>query len=322
MSKPIDLSDHFAGSMLGLAIGDAFGAYFEGQDSDLLAKRFSTARHLIDNPPIMPWFYTDDTQMAIGVAQALLQDGAIIEETLCRAFVDNYVPSRGYGRGARLILEAMENGEDYRHWTNELFPGGSFGNGAAMRVAPIGLYYFDDVERAWEAARQQSLPTHVHPLGIEGAQLLAAAVAWVVAERSAKQQRDSQRDGPFPRELFFQDLLTHPVDDVYRQLLRRAAQIQCVSELSELGNGIAAQESVVTAIACFSLWPDDFQELVAHAVLLGGDTDTIAAMAGALAGARLGLAGLPNGWVLALEDDYQGRRYIEQLGRSLAEQRR
>jgi len=66
--------------------------------------------------------------------------------------------------------QAMEEGQDYKHWANELFPGGSFGNGAAMRVAPVGLMF----EKLWEQARLSSLPTHVHPLGIEGYPLLGA----------------------------------------------------------------------------------------------------------------------------------------------------
>ena len=64
-----------------------------------------------------------------------LERGEIVEEVLCRAFVANYVPSRGYGRGARAVLEAMEDGRDYRSVADQHFPGGSFGNGAAMRVA-------------------------------------------------------------------------------------------------------------------------------------------------------------------------------------------
>src|SRR5258708_34607628 len=115
--------------------------------------------------------------MAIGVAEALIECGEIVEEKLCAAFVANYVPSRGYGRGVRVVLEAMEEGRDYRQVAAEHFPGGSFGNGAAMRVASVGLLFRDDRPRLGEQARLSALPTHVHPLGLQGAQILALAGA-------------------------------------------------------------------------------------------------------------------------------------------------
>ena len=79
------------------------------------------------------------------------------------------------------------------------------------------------------------------------------------------------------------------------------------------GNGIAAADSVVTAVACFGLTPHSYELTIANAILLGGDTDTIAAMAGAISGAFLGRQAIPQMLVDRLEDGYQGRTYIEQL---------
>src|SRR5262245_21285809 len=124
-------------------LGDALGGMFEAQSADAIRARFPTTERLIAYPQEEIW-YTDDTQMAIGVGEALLERGEIVEEVLCRAFVANYVPSRGYGRGARAVLEAMEEGRDFRRVAEQHFPGGSFGNGAAMRVAPVGLLFRDD----------------------------------------------------------------------------------------------------------------------------------------------------------------------------------
>src|SRR3954463_15857411 len=98
------LKDRFEGCLLGLAVGDALGGKFEAQSADSIRARFPAVEALIGYPQEEIW-YTDDTQMAIGVAETLAGCGEIIEAQLCAAFVANYVPSRGYGRGARAVLE-------------------------------------------------------------------------------------------------------------------------------------------------------------------------------------------------------------------------
>src|SRR6266567_1383304 len=124
---PQTLLERFQGCLLGLAVGDALGGRFEAQAADAIRARFPTIDALMGYPDNELW-YTDDTQMAIGVAETLVACGEIGEEALCRAFVENYVPSRGYGRGARAVLEAMEEGRDHRQVAEEHFPAGSFGN--------------------------------------------------------------------------------------------------------------------------------------------------------------------------------------------------
>ncbi len=162
--------------MFGLAIGDALGAPVEGLSGDLI-RSLSPVEELIKNPSGKTLFYTDDTQVEIGVAECLVQCGEIREQELCAAFAANYDPRRGYGRGARRVIEAMAAGDDWRALAESLFPGGSFGNGAAMRVAPVGLLFCDDLDRVAAEAERSARPTHVHPLGIDGARLIAIAVA-------------------------------------------------------------------------------------------------------------------------------------------------
>jgi poly(ADP-ribose) glycohydrolase ARH3 len=172
--------DCFAGCLLGQAVGDGLGAPYEGLLPDMIYHDFGPSSELVKNPENETLYYTDDTQMMIGVAETLVERGHIEEETLCRAFAANYQPRPGYGKGARRVLEAMLEGGDWRELARSQFPGGSLGNGAAMRVAPVGLLFCDDLDRVWDQARLSALPTHVHPLGIEGAQLLALAVALAV----------------------------------------------------------------------------------------------------------------------------------------------
>jgi poly(ADP-ribose) glycohydrolase ARH3 len=299
-----DLHDRFRGCLLGLAVGDALGARFEAQSAEAIRARFPTVRALIDYPQKEIW-YTDDTQMTIGLAEALLAHGRVVEERLCQAFVANYVPSRGYGRGARAVLDAMEEGRDYRAVAEKHFPGGSYGNGAAMRVAPVGLLFRDDLQVLWEEARLSALPTHRHPLGIEGAQLLALAVALC------------SRAGAFDREAFFRELLSACQSPEYRAKIERAARASSPDDLAELGNRIEALESAPTAIASFALTPESYEEAVGNVILLGGDTDTLAAMTGALAGAHLGAERLPQRLVNLLENSPKGCGYLIQLADGL-----
>src|SRR5436190_19430106 len=98
------LQDRFQGCLLGLGIGDALGAKFEAQTAEAIRGRFPTTEALIAYPQEEIW-YTDDTQMAIGVAETLVAHGQIIEERLCEAFVANYLPSRGSAWGARVVLD-------------------------------------------------------------------------------------------------------------------------------------------------------------------------------------------------------------------------
>lgn len=303
----VSLEDAFRGCLLGLAVGDVLGGCFEGQTADYIARRCPSPQALLEAPPLETMHYTDDAQMAIGVAEALVADSFICEATLCRVFAANYVPSRGYGFGTRRVLEAMSAGEDHRATAEAYYPGGSFGNGAAMRVAPVGLFFHQDVKRVREQARLSALPTHLHPLAIEGAQLLALGVAFAVRAES------------FDRAIFYEELLTHCELEDYRRKLERAAQVSVVDDLAELGNGIQALESVVTALACFALSPEDYGTAISRAILLGGDTDTIAAMTGALSGAFLGQQAIPSTLLARLEDEPQGkgRSYLTNLADQL-----
>ncbi len=142
----------------------------------------------------------------------------------------------------------MENGGTIGPSLNPFYPGGSFGNGAAMRVAPVGLFFHDDLDLIWEKARQSALPTHTHPLGIEGAQLLAVGVALAL------------RDGPFDRAVFFAELIARSQCDEYRVSLNRAAAARSLEEIAVLGYAITARESATTARACV---------IVAHPVASG-----------------------------------------------------
>ena len=174
-----------------------------------------------------------------------------------------------------------------------------------MREAPVGLMFQHNQEQLWQQARLSALPTHVHPLGIEGAQVLALAVGLASTIED------------FDPDEFFANLSEKCTSLEYSGPLRRAAKLSDVRNLALFGNGIEATSSVATAIAAFGLTPNSYEETIGNAILLGGDTDTIAAMAGAISGAFLGHAAIPNHLLENLEDREQGKTYLETLASKL-----
>lgn len=288
--SPGVLRSKFAGSLLGTAIGDSLGA---------------GAWLRIPGRELAP-HYTDDTHMAISVAKSLVEKKGLDLEHLFLTFVRDWEaePWRGYGPGPPAIFRAFRRGEDPRRVAEQLYPGGSFGNGAAMRVAPLACFYHDDLEELRRAVEGASRLTHTHPLGIEGALLQAYAVAMAVSST-----------GPLNGLAFVEELLSLAESQVYRRKLttiigflsrpRRPSRREVVREL---GNGVEAFNSVPTAIYAFTA-TSSFEEAVRMAVSFGGDMDTIGAMAGAIAGAFYGREAIPVRWLGELEN----RDYIERL---------
>ncbi len=300
------VADRFAGCLLGLAVADALGAPYEGLTASDIFFQFGTPEVIVRNPSGDTLYYTDDTEMMIGVAETLIECGEIKEERLCRAFVENYHPDRGYGQGARKVLHAMAKGKDWRTIAATYLPGGSFGNGAAMRVAPVGLLFRDRPEVLWEQARLSALPTHIHPVGIEGAQLLAAAIA------------HASKATAFDRKAFYRELLALATTEEFRWALGIAAELKPSDPVSGLGSTLHAHRSVVTAMACFAATPMDFEFAVGRAIGLGDDTDTVAAMTGALVGAFAGVGVIPAERIVQLEEQGKGGKYIAELAASLS----
>jgi poly(ADP-ribose) glycohydrolase ARH3 len=191
-------------------------------------------------------------------------------------------------------------GGDWQAVAATVFPGGSLGNGAAMRVAPVGLLFHRDHATLLEQARLSALPTHTHPVGIEAAQIFAAAIALVLTR-------------PFEPAAFWSTLRALAATDDLAYALRIASKLSPDDTLGTLGNRLEAHRSVPTAIACFARHPDSYAEAICHAISLGGDTDTLAAMAGALSGAYLGASALPQHLLDRLENGAKGRDYLSAL---------
>jgi ADP-ribosylglycohydrolase len=279
----------FEGGVLGLALGDALGAPFEGGPLERFVWR------LIGKTDRGQMRWTDDTQMSLDLAECLVANGAVDPEDLAQRFARSYRWSRGYGPGAARVLKRIARGADWRAASRSVYAEGSFGNGGAMRAPIVGLFYATRPEELAEAARQSARVTHAHPLAIEGAVLVASATARAVASKEPVEilQAAASRCELAP----FRERLAIALGWL------DAAESPVSKEVSEkLGNGIAAVESCVTAVYIASRFlGESFIEMQAFVASCGGDVDTIGAMAGAVWGAMNGASSLPEDRLLKLE---------------------
>ncbi len=285
----MDFKDKFRGSLLGTAVGDSIGKFFEGSarlDQNNVESKVLEQRELT---------WTDDTQMTIGLAESLVEREGFDGEHMAKLFARNYDPARGYGPSTSKVLERIRRGEPWDLPANDTIWGeGSYGNGAAMRIAPVGLLYGGNLGKVREIAEATSRITHTHPLGVDGAVLQAQAVA--LAAQSVPGE-------DFLPEEFLKALVEQTGNEMYVKKLEKVGQLlKSPGDVAkELGNGMEAFNSVPAAIYSFLVSPMKFKDAVSGAVALGGDADTIGAMTGAISGAYLGASSIPADWIDKLE---------------------
>ncbi len=305
MTNRVDLRSKFLGAMIGSALGDAVGELaFRRPTKDALLAEVADRRRLV---------YTDDTAMAIALAESLIQCRGLDQHHLGDTFRASYrrEPWRGYASGPPTVFSRVEReGMAYPQAARTLYGGeGSFGNGAAMRVAPVGLF-FHDASNLYQQAQLSATVTHAHPIGIDGAAVQARAVAEAVSVDPHQ---------PLPVDAFLDRLFDTARTAEIRTALQRVRALlhQPVSPRSaarELGQGVAVHHSLPFAIYAVLSHPDSFQDSLFCATLNGGDRDTLGAMACAVSGAYLGVDAIPHAWPAKLEN----RAQIEQLGLGLA----
>jgi poly(ADP-ribose) glycohydrolase ARH3 len=283
----------YLGCMLGSALGDAIGELaFRFPEEGRLRAAVAAAAVLR---------YTDDTAMAIGLAESLIEKGKLdphhLGQTLHRHF--NREPWRGYASGPPFIFQLVEkSGLAYQDAARSLFDGqGSQGNGAAMRSAPLGLFLHDAPD-LYDQAVAAAAVTHAHPLAQDGAAVQASAVALAL-------HLDPQK--PLPRDRFSSRLVqvaqTPEIKErlsLVRTLVK--GKVTGPEAARILGQSVKVHESLPFAIYAFLAHPHSFENCLLSAILNGGDRDTLGAMAGAISGAYLGAAAIPALWREKLEN--------------------
>jgi len=247
-------SGQIRGCLLGTLLGDALGAPHEGGPLEratwaILGRTLRLERR-----------YSDDTQMTLDLARVIAKDPDFRADELAMAFARGYSWTRGYGPGAAKILKRIRKGMPWEEASRSVYPEGSFGNGAAMRAPILGVLYEGGCLE--EVMVKAAIITHAHPLGIDGARVIAA-----VARAASDQVSPSEWLGV--------------ASDAARTSEMRARLL----EKDQRANGVAAIDSVPTAISAAAQFAqEDFAQLLNFVIRLGGDVDTIASMAASLCG--------------------------------------
>jgi ADP-ribosylglycohydrolase len=286
-------------SLQGLSVGDALGQHWMVY---FLRGAALTGAFPQDLLPPSPWYFTDDTTMALALVAQLQRDGLVDQDKLASEFAAPFIedPFRGYGAGMLPYATEISNGQPWREASGSQFSGlGSFGNGAAMRVAPLGAYFADVPELLVDQAQRSAEVTHAHPEGIAGAIAIAlgAALAWQLRERSARPNRAEYLDHLLP---------LIPESEV-RATIRKARDLSSKTTVeaaaAKLGNGsqVSAQDTVPFALWCAGQYLDDYATAIRQTLRGGGDLDTICAMVGGIVVLFGGVERIPPEWISARE---------------------
>ncbi|MFI2411685.1 ADP-ribosylglycohydrolase family protein [Streptomyces sp. NPDC018947] len=278
-SSPEEPLQRALSSLRGLSVGDALGSQFFVPDNYPLLKR----REL----PPGTWQWTDDTEMAASVVTVLAAHHRIDQDALARSFAEHHDFDRGYGPAVNRLLRLVREGGDWRELAAALFNGqGSWGNGAAMRIAPLGAWYADDPEQATHQAEISAYPTHQHREAVVGAMAVAAAAALAASP-----------DGPPGAHALLDGVIALVPKSAVAAGLRRARDMldygdaTTVAAVLGCGRRTTAHDTVPFALWSAARALDDFEQAFWTTAQVGGDVDTTCAIVGGVIAA--GRAGAP-----------------------------
>lgn len=311
-ARAITLLDRIHGALAGLALGDAVGMPTEF----MLPEAIRAVYGWVDRPlaPLKTHFHhelpaghiTDDTGQALALCRAYLTPEGLTPETTARellAWADGEPHSKHFlGPSTARALERLRMGEDPRHSGRD-----GATNGAAMRAPVIGLFHPGKPDDCLDDVEKMCLPTHGTGPAISGAAAVACAVAAAMKEDATledilgaarKGARAGSQRGAWGWSTPLQKRIALAVQLVQENANERAA-LQALSDY--VGVGLPPSESVASALGALVLANGDAFGAICYCANLGGDTDSMAAIAGAIGGAWLGIGALPAEMVFTVE---------------------
>ena len=278
-------------TLLGGAIGDALGIFAEGKLLNYPSLINWDGKTFLGSEyhGLKPGQYSDDTMFSMCVAQSLINNDGFNPDDLSKRYVELFTSKtiRGYGKTTLMAISSLIEG---KHWS-ESGVAGSFGNGTAMRAAPFGVYFRDDLPMVIEVCKVDSAITHASEEAEAGSIAIGLSAALA-----------AQNDTENLLDRIHKALPDSKVKSIIYTLgsLVAANHIPASSALRVLGTKADVRQTVPAALYCFLKF-DNYNEAVLAAIKAGGDTDTTAAIVGALFGAKLGMQGI-NPIYYAVED--------------------
>lgn len=268
--------------LLGTAVGDALGVPFETKLSNYEPLVAWDGRSFLgsEHHGLKPGQYSDDTQLSLEVAESLIQNHGFDPDDLAKRYVDWLVSGRARGYGKTTLL-AVQNLLAGKHWSESGVPG-SYGNGTAMRAAPFGVYFRNDLQSLIAICKMDSGITHASEEAEAGSIAIALAAACAVNGEKATLLDKLWEVLPDSKV----KSLVYSLDS-----LIDSPQITAEQALKIIGTKADVRQTVPAAIYCFFKF-DNYHDAVLASIKAGGDTDTTAAIVGALFGAQLGMSAI------------------------------
>jgi poly(ADP-ribose) glycohydrolase ARH3 len=285
--------DRIEGALVGTMTGDSLGFAVDGTDPGPLHHRFPTPESISASEPAR---YGVATEMTVATAESLAVHPEFDAADMAARLAGEASVMRGYGGATRAAIDRLRAGVAWSMAAEGTEGRASFGNGAAVRMAPIGCAFHDDLAELRWVAEEAAGITHSHALACEGAALQAIAVA-VAASAGGKEISGESFLLAIGRETNVREYRKRY--EIAAALVSRDTEWKRIVE--RLGNSRTALGSVVTAAYCFARSPSSFAEAVSYAVYLAGNTAALGAMTGAISGAHLGVAAIPARWRDKLE---------------------
>jgi ADP-ribosylglycohydrolase len=317
------------GCLAGLALGDALGMPTEMLTPEQIQAEYGATTGLLRPPPWHPHAalpvgsVTDDTEQALALAEVYLQTGSLSAEAAARALLA-WAEAKGErillyaGPATRKALEALRSGADPRESGNT-----GTTNGAAMRVAPVGIVNAGDRAGALRDTIESCLPTHGTTLAISAAAAISFAVCEAMTEKATMNNvLEAARQGAAEGRQFGAWVWTPIIEariDLALRIIREAKdQSTALADLyHSVGVGIEVTESIPTALGLVALYDGQPMPAVLAASRLGGDSDTIGAIAGAICGALSGIQAIDRRLLARISK--VNRFDLEQTARGLAQ---
>ncbi|MHA1292923.1 MAG: ADP-ribosylglycohydrolase family protein [Promethearchaeota archaeon] len=322
-----DYLDKFKGTMLGVAIGDTLGKPFEGQLYEKIRSKFKNFDNFLKNNKYLFNTYTDDTQLTLHTAEALIKGRGFKLNNFIKEYV-NWLddPPIGPGYGCISSIKKLKYGISWNKAASN-----SGGNGTAMRISPIGLFYCKDLKSLKKVAIESSKITHSHPAASAGAVVVARAVAYLI---------NKDEKSPLNIDDFFNEIIlciSNSQNEIWEEFINILRKIKSnlhmpieagLIKFSQVGVkspffieqylGKAfvhpyALSTVACSIFVFLKKINSFKECIFELATAGGDSDTIGAIGGSLAGAYFGMKKIPENLIYLVKNSKKILKISEQL---------